>query len=150
MEYDFNTLKKLYNRYKIKYDEKSKEYQIVDQGNGMIYNFSGIGAEKVKFAHFWVYASNFNRSQMGQNKDVNLAFSDNLREVYNIIMYTAVEAIQSYGHLCRKEVFEDNLSSNTIYVHANDVVEGLYSKENGFRSFEIWCQCAAKTTNLGD
>ncbi len=149
MDYDFDTVKRLYDRYDIGFDAKTNTHYIADRKSGKYYSFEGLGAEKVKFAHYWVYATKYGKSTSTPNNDTTeeeyaLAFSDNLREVYNTIIGTSIQHLQSTGRMCKVEALQNDLSSEVLYAHAKDVAEGLYAKPNGYLAFETWCKEVAK------
>lgn len=153
MLYGFEVVKGLYDKYDISFNEQTKQYEIRDRQTNQVYNFDGLGAEKVKFAHFWVYATKYGHStstpdgRVLTQEEYDRAFGAFSREVYNIIMSTEVQAIQATGRLSRLEVLEEELKSAS-YAHARDIARGLFSRPNGHTSFAIWCQCAAKETSL--
>ena len=149
MEYDFDTVKRLYDKYGISVDPKTNTYCITDRKDGKSYSFEGLGAEKVKFAHYWVYATKYGQSTSSPNnsniteEEYARAFSEDLREVYNTIIGTAIQHLQTIGRMCKVEALKNELSE-AIYAHAQDVAEGLYSKPNGYAAFETWCREVAK------
>jgi hypothetical protein len=153
MSYDFEVVKGLYDKYGINFNEQTKQYEIKDRQTNQVYSFDGLGAEKVKFAHFWVYSTKYGHSTTTPDgstltqEEYDRAFNEFSREAYNIIMSTEVQAIQATGRSCRLEVLEEELKSAS-YAHAQDIARGLFSKPNGHASFETWCQCASKETTL--
>ena len=62
MSYDFEVVKGLYDKYGINFNEQTKQYEIKDRQTNQVYSFDGLGAEKVKFAHFWVYSTKYGHS----------------------------------------------------------------------------------------
>ena len=106
-----------------------------------------MGAEKIKFAHYWLYATKYGQSTSYDSgfteKEYERAFSDALREVYNIIIGTEIQHLQMTGRMCKVEALKSELSQ-ALYSHAGIVAEGLYSRPNGYATFETWCREVAK------
>lgn len=153
MKYNFERVKQLYDEYGItKSINSSEQLEIFNRRNNIRYDFNSEFAQDVKFAHTWVAATKFNHSSSSPTSVNNKiteeeyirAFNENAKEAFNIIVSTSILCLQAVGRMPKYELLEKELKKSSNYAHAVDIAKGLYSKPNGYESFELWCRNAAK------
>ena len=149
MEYGFDSVKSIYDRYDICQNLKTKEFSIFDKKNNNMYSFTGSFAEKVKFAHTWMYATKYGQSSSSTisyettKEEYERAFSDTLRDAYNEIIAVELNIIHNIGRMGTSEAVKKGVGQ-AHYAHIGQVIDGLYSKPKGLASFEMWCKEIAK------
>lgn len=153
MDYSFDFVKVLYDSYGI-WKENDK-YVIVERNGQNKFDFESEFAQNVKFAHAWVQATKFNHSTTAPTTAGNgitqeeyaRAFNENSRQTYNVILSTVIQGLKAHGKMYQKEVIKKEVEELVNYLHASEIVEGLYSKPSLYASFEHWCRKASTLYN---
>ncbi len=161
MNYSFDTLKNLYDKYGIEKDSESGQTVVVDRKTRELFAFEGDFAECVKFAHTWVYATRYtpygNSTSISKGKitedEYGRAFSDSSRTIYNSIMERLVTCLQESGKMLKCETLIEEIEKNLNDYDDNDpdgnhkvnipvaenIVRGLFAKKGGYASLFFWC-----------
>ena len=151
MDYSFEAVKKLYDRYGIGKDRVTGKYVIFEKGTNTVFDFDSDLANSVKFAYTWMYATRYGHSSASltlnndelSQEEYERAFNENSRLTYDTIMENAIMGLQSFGRMYRPEALKSEVAAIVPYAHAVDIVDGLYERPNAYASFETWCRKAA-------
>lgn len=146
MNYSFDTLKTLYDKYTIEKDSTSGKTVIVDRKTRDIWEYEGKFAACVNFAHTWVFATRYNPFQDNSSAsksnisedDYGRAFNEESRKCYNAIMATLVTYLQASGKMpkCATLVNEtEDLIESPI---ASNIIRGLYARNSWYASLVFW------------
>ena len=146
MNYSFDTLKTLYDKYTIEKDSKSGKTVIVDRKTRDLWEYEGKFAACVNFAHTWVFATRYNpfQSNEGINKsrisddDYGRAFSESARDSYNAIMESLVTFLQESGKMPKCETLVNETSKKIESPEAENIIRGLYAKNSWYASLVFW------------
>lgn len=134
-DYGFDALKILYDKYTIEKDSESNKTVIVNRKTRELWEYEGIFATCVNFAHIWVIATHYNpfakesSSSKGQvsEDDYGVAFSEMSRKTYIAIMAFLVAYWQEFRRMPKCET----LVKETENPDAQNIIRGLYSKKVG-------------------
>ncbi len=146
MNYSFDTLKTLYDKYTIEKDSESGQTVIVDRKTRELWKFEGLFADSVMFAHTWVYATQYNplQNSSGTNeKDLSddeygKAFSDSSREVYNAIMEVLVTHLQERDKMLGCSALIKEVNKIVKNPASEDIIKGLYAKKGRHAFLLCW------------
>ncbi len=146
MNYSFDTLKTLYDKYTIEKDSQSGKTVIVDRKTRDLWEYEGVFAACVNFAHTWVFATRYNPSQDNANiskgkisdDDYGRAFSESSRDSYNDIMECLVTYLQESGRMPKCETLVNETSKKNESIETENVIRGLYSKNSWYASLLFW------------
>jgi len=145
MDFSFDSVKVLYDTYGIQ--KENDKYVIVDRRNQNKFDFESDFAKNVMFAHSWVLSTKYNHSTTGGNsiteEEYIRAFDENSRQTYSAILSTIVQGLKSFNRMYKLDVIEKEIKESVGYVHACDIVRGLYSSPKGYESLEHWCRQAS-------
>lgn len=143
--YSFETLKTLYDKYTIEKTGKSGRTVIVDRKTREQWEYEGVFAACVNFAHTWVFATRYNPNKSENaskskisDDDYGRAFSDASKDNYNAIMECLVTYLQEYGKMPKCNVLIENVSKKLGSLDANKVINGLYAKKSWYASLVFW------------
>ncbi len=140
--YSFLEVKNLFDRFNIK-QSSSGEFEIVDR-NSQAVCLDKAKADQVKFAHTWFAATEFGRSRTTPNPkevtqdDYSYAFNEEAKRIYDFIMDIASQTMLNGGVLIRKEPLRAEVLEAGLRAHAEDIVDGLYSKKRFLEAFNKW------------
>ena len=157
MNYSFDTLKTLYDKYSIEKRDNG-QIVIVDRKTRESFAFEGDFGEFVKFAHTWVFATRYNQSpntlSVSKNNitddEYGRAFSDSSRKIYNLIMESVVTCLQQTGRMLTQERIIYEIKKQINDSHVEDIVKGLFVKKGGHFSFLFWSLKVAGMDELLD
>lgn len=148
MNYSFDTLKTLYDKYTIEKDSKSGRTVIVDRKTRDLWEYEGVFAACVNFAHTWVFATRYDPSQENvstsiskgkiSDDDYGRAFSEASRDSYNAIMECLVTYLQESGRMPKCETLVNETAKKAEGSEAENIVRGLYSKNSWYASLLFW------------
>lgn len=145
MNYSFDTLKTFYDKYTIEKDSESKKTVIVDRKTRELWEYEGIFAACVNFAHTWVFATRYNPFQEENSSkkkisddDYERAFNEISRDNYNAIMECLVTYLQEFGKMPKCETLVKETENKLENPYAQNVIRGLYSKNSWYASLVFW------------
>lgn len=146
MNYSFDTLKTLYDKYTIEKDNESGQTVIVDRKTRELWKFEGLFADSVMFAHTWVYATQYNPLQNASGSgekeitedEYGKAFSDSSRDIYNAIMEILVTHLQERDKMLGCSSLTKEVSKTIKNPAAEDIIKGLYAKKGRHAFLLCW------------
>lgn len=144
MNYSFDTLKTLYDKYTIEKAGKSGRTVIVDRKTRDLWEYEGIFAACVNFAHTWVFATRYDPDQKENTKskvsddDYGRAFSESSRNNYNAIMECLVTYLQEFGKMPKCDTLVEEVEKKLGNNEANKMINGLYAKKSWYASLVFW------------
>lgn len=153
MDFTFDELKELYKRFNLKKDIYG-EYYILNRNTGIPYS-EGLIVDYVKFAYNWVHINRYSRllnkkdSSLLEQEDYDYAFSEELRNVYDVIMKCSKEVLRMTGEIVNKVSLVEYLEKNGIVKQELlNVVEFMYLDEEFYKMYEIWVRYSSMKIDL--
>lgn len=146
MNYSFDTLKTLYDKYTIEKDNVSGQTVIVDRKTRELWKFEGLFADSVMFAHTWVYATQYNplKNTSGTSDkelsedEYGKAFNEASRDIYNAIMEVLVTHLQERGKMLGCSTLTKEVNKKINNPLAENIIKGLYAKKGRHAFLLCW------------
>lgn len=145
MNYSFDTVQTMFMTYEIKNYEKLGRKVIIERENNNLWEYEGIFATIVNFAHTWVQATMYDSTKEEKpskkeltEEDINKAFSESSRKSYNAIMECIVLYLQEFGKMPKCETLVKDVSKQLGSNEADDIVRAFYVEKKWHNALVFW------------